>query len=1038
MTRFLSDWKSLWRMGTATAFLSSFALAASLGAQPVLQSAHQQQMEQFGQEKAALEIPAAPKINQTSANRMAAAGNVMFGYHPYWQDGDEDQYRWDLLTHIAYFSVAINNDGTISDPNGWKSRTAWNNIKTYAQQFDTQTILCATKFGDSDIATFLSDSTARTNAANNLLAEVQAGGAEGINIDFEFVPTGSRDDFTLFMDELETVFHAADPDYHISIAAYANPSSRLDELALSEICDHLFMMNYNFHYSGGNPGPVSTMEESDIWGGGSILDTIRTHIRDGIDPSKLVAGIAWYGYEWESDGSAPGASQVSNGGAKFYQDFLTTEWPSHGKTWHWPSDDPYYAVDLGGGVWDQGWCSDHVSWKLRCQMVRETGIAGVGVWALGYASETDAMYPRLWQGLQEAYDLQPIIDDFELFDANWRDPNFSGSTNGDTDGDSTFTQSSAQAFSGSFSAALFYDFESSTGRIREYFDASGEEGRAWFGPAATISVELYGDNSGNEFRFAIRDGDGEIEGSDPVTINWSGWQTVSWDLGNDNVNGILSSGDGVVDGDSIKIDSLILLKTSGGTASSTIYFDELAYTPGEDIVTVGASGADFTDIQTAIDSFGADNGQANVVELIDSSYTVPSQLLVRKNSGDLDALKIRPAVDTTLILPQVAGDAGILMTADGLVEIGSPSAQMTLLPDTASGTGDNDTTAVILDEDTDKYYAWVNNLLIAPNDGSDNPSSDGTTAPNAGADTQFGGGLQTYSGPGFNYGNNTFLTDVTVTGTGGGSGSNRDGFEFYNDGDLGTTVREGVRSSHNAGAGVYFNFRRGRLLGTESNPILIHNNGGNGIWLAGGGTVFELENVASVENGGYGLYVNSVSSLSDSRIIHSVFAQNANSNIFFEDGDVLNVSIERSTVHDAGGSGDAALISAAATDTALTMTDSIVTGNGTTGPSDALNISTSSTNGTIALDYSAKVLNGPDALLGPDGTFGKTGSITETNTINDDPQYKSETFNAGQNPDYLVVTNPAYENQDSNGQDLGGWGGVDFSTGVDAWLLLDD
>jgi spore germination protein YaaH len=1010
--------------------------ASSLFAQESGTGAHQTHEQIFGKDapKATPGVKTrGPEIMLNSANPMEDTGRVFFGYHPYWADGDEDQYRYDLMTHICYFRVGLNTDGSLLDDKGWKTRTGFLNLKANCQQFGITLVLGITKFGDASIATFLDDPTAQSTGIANLLAEVQAGGVDGINIDFEFVPTTHAAKFTTFMQNLANAFRASDPTYHISLAAKATPSSGLEEKELSEICDHIFMMNYNYHWSGGNPGPCSTLESSSVWGASSVLDTIRDHIKDGVAPEKLVAGIAWYGMEWPCNSRDAGATSTGSSSTYFYETFLTSKWPAYGKKWHWPSDSSFYAY-YSGGDWHQGWCEDHIAWKRRCEMIERTGIAGVGCWALGYCSTSTAMYPRLWQGLQECFLDGPdySLDNFELWDINWKDPNSSGSTSGDTDNDSTFSQSTAQVHGtgSTYSAKLFYDFESATGFIREYYSASGEEGRGFFGPNTTLSIWIYGDNSNNQFRFAVRDEDNEIEVSDYTTINWTGWQKVEWDLGNDNINAF--AGDGILDGWDLKIESLQLSYPGGANNSGTIYFDDFCYTVGEEVVTVGSTG-DYTDIQTAVDSFTGDNPDANVVELIDNSYTIASQLVLQNVNNASGTLKLRAAAgkNPILVCAHNDGDAAILAKLDGDVEIGSDNQTITIIPSTSSGTGDNNTVAVRADEGSVKINAMLKNILIAPNNGSGAADSIGKSAPTGGS-TQFGGGFQLYSGPGFDYYNNAWLYDVTITGTGGGTSGTSDAVEFYGDGDIGGWVGPGCRFSYNAGNGVYCNKKHSEFLGTRAKPILIHNNGIDGIQVASDSRIYEIYHTAVVENGGCGLNVISTNTWSDFRAERSCFAQNTSTNVNLSDASFLNITFDQCTFHDAGGSSDDISINAAAVDTDVILNDCIVTGNGTSSPSDTLNISNSSTNGTITCNYTGIILNGPDALLAPDGLYGKKASVTQNNSFNGDPMYISETFNNGDNADYLDVNSYHFNSKATGGEDLSGYG--DF---IGGWVPVE-
>ncbi|HIA00307.1 MAG TPA: hypothetical protein EYN66_00050 [Myxococcales bacterium] len=48
---------------------------------------------------------------------------IIYGYYPYWADHDED-IPWEHLTHLAYFCVSINADGSLGDDHSWGTRGA--------------------------------------------------------------------------------------------------------------------------------------------------------------------------------------------------------------------------------------------------------------------------------------------------------------------------------------------------------------------------------------------------------------------------------------------------------------------------------------------------------------------------------------------------------------------------------------------------------------------------------------------------------------------------------------------------------------------------------------------------------------------------------------------------------------------------------------------------------------------------------------------------------------------------------------------------
>ena len=278
-------------------FYSTNASAASVEEEPGFKSIHQQQAEEFS--SLVLEAPpvSLPARAPTKALGVVTpeVSKIVFGYHPYWADGKEDTYRYYWLTHIAYFSVGIDpSDGSIdTTPGGgathWATRAA--NLISLAHANGVKVVLVATRFGTSSVSTFLSNPTARSNAITNLLNEVVTYGVDGVDIDFEYVASSASANFTTFMTDLANAFHTQNPNYHVSFAGPAGTSSigNLDLVSLNSVCDSVFPMCYNYHWSGSStPGPVAPLYGSTFWGSSGIVATINYYGTHGFDYDKVV------------------------------------------------------------------------------------------------------------------------------------------------------------------------------------------------------------------------------------------------------------------------------------------------------------------------------------------------------------------------------------------------------------------------------------------------------------------------------------------------------------------------------------------------------------------------------------------------------------------------------------------------------------------------------------------------------------------------------------------------------------------------------
>ncbi|MDR4989197.1 MAG: T9SS type A sorting domain-containing protein, partial [Bacteroidales bacterium] len=131
-----------------------------------------------------------------------------------------------------------------------------------------------------------------------------------------------------------------------------------------------------------------------------------------------------------------------------------------------------------------------------------------------------------------------------------------------------------------------------------------------FGPGQALEVFIYGDGSGNRFRLMTRDGIPTLEGSQWMSIDWTGWRRVTWNYNDpDNVVGWVN-GDGVMDGEVFYFDSFQITKDLEGAATSAmLYFDDLRIVDPFNVV-FNIADADGTEV-IAIDNVTYDEGDTD-------------------------------------------------------------------------------------------------------------------------------------------------------------------------------------------------------------------------------------------------------------------------------------------------------------------------------------------------------------------------------------------------------------------------------------------
>ncbi len=310
----------------------------------------------------------------------AALPKRVYGYLPYWQDIDLASFRWDLVSDVITFSAEIAADGTVSNPHALPGAA----LSSAAHAHGARVHLCATLFntaGGSEIATFLANAAGRASAVQQLVALAP----DGVNLDFEFVPSASRDAFTGFVQQLRAALPAP---IELTLAMPATISySGYDFPALAAAADRLLLMEYDFHWrTGPSAGAVAPLPD--------VQRAVDGYL-GRVSASSLAMGVPYYGYEWPTSSTSTGAATTGAGTSVLFESGFA-KLSSWGRIWDAASQTPWYAVSPGPR---QGWIEDGDSLALKFQLARSRDLAGVMIWALGY----DGARTEAWTALQSSF-----------------------------------------------------------------------------------------------------------------------------------------------------------------------------------------------------------------------------------------------------------------------------------------------------------------------------------------------------------------------------------------------------------------------------------------------------------------------------------------------------------------------------------------------------------------------------------------------------------------------------------------------------------
>lgn len=339
---------------------------------------------------------------------------TVYGWHPYWVGSAYNNYDWNLLSHFSFFSYEVNaSTGNANSTHGWSTSAA---VDAALASGNTKVTLTATLF--SGHSTFFGSPTAQQTLITNLIDLVQSRGAHGVNIDFEGLPSSQKTNFSNFMVDLANQMHTAIPGSEISTVLYAvDWNNVFDFAAMEPAVDQYIVMGYAYYYQGsGTAGPCDPLFHFGSTYNYTLSKTTTNYIKAGCPPEKFILGLPYYGYEWSTTSQTIPSSTTANGVARtfnYVKNNTSGNYSTGNHQYDWDSYTDIYTFN-NGTTDRQCFITLEDGFRKRLQFTNNTGIGGIGIWALGY----DDGYNQLWNGindyLTDCY-VAPCIDTIHDF-----------------------------------------------------------------------------------------------------------------------------------------------------------------------------------------------------------------------------------------------------------------------------------------------------------------------------------------------------------------------------------------------------------------------------------------------------------------------------------------------------------------------------------------------------------------------------------------------------------------------------------------------
>ncbi len=365
----------------------------------------------------------------------------VFGFLPYWELTDAStRLDYSVLSTIAYFGVGADKSGHLirkradgTKDVGWAGWTssALTRVINDAHAKRTRVVLTVQRFAwtSSQVTatkTLLGSSDARKTLAGEIAKAVADRGADGVNLDFEPIPSGYGDEYVTFVRTLRKALDARSRGYQLTfdttgrIGAYD-----IAALTASGAADAAFIMGYDYRTSGASTaGSISPLAGPRY----DLTDTIDDYLAR-IDASKIILGVPYYGRAWSTTSDAPnaptrkGSATTGYSTSVLYTTAIETA-AKHDRRWDATESTPWTAYKWKAcpdcpTTWRELYYDDATSLGLKYDLVNARGLRGAGIWALGYDSSRPELYALLKAKFRE--DSTAPVAGIQLLPSTTRD-----------------------------------------------------------------------------------------------------------------------------------------------------------------------------------------------------------------------------------------------------------------------------------------------------------------------------------------------------------------------------------------------------------------------------------------------------------------------------------------------------------------------------------------------------------------------------------------------------------------------------------------
>lgn len=295
-----------------------------------------------------------------------------------------------FLTYLTPFTYGFNKDGSLVEPEDEPLLSAARTTGT-GTLMHLSTLTDAGSFSSELGGLALQDMALQATLIDNVAANMQAKGYQGLDVDFEFLGGENAAPYAAFIRRLRERLSP------LPVIVALAPKTSFDQpgllyeghdyKALGAAADYVFLMTYEWGYTFGPPMPVAPLPNVR-----KVVDYALTEI----PAEKIWLGIPNYGYDWPLP-YRQGVTRATSVSPR-YAVSLASRYRATIQ-FDETAQAPWFRYTSETGQIHEVWFEDARSLSARLALIPEHGMSGAGIWNLMRP------FPQCWPMLDSLFTI---------------------------------------------------------------------------------------------------------------------------------------------------------------------------------------------------------------------------------------------------------------------------------------------------------------------------------------------------------------------------------------------------------------------------------------------------------------------------------------------------------------------------------------------------------------------------------------------------------------------------------------------------------